>query len=62
MIMAGVAMPFLPIETEILEQAIAGMFVLKDPVITEANRRAFQSGKDTDGDSAQRPIPPAVSA
>jgi indolepyruvate ferredoxin oxidoreductase beta subunit len=49
MVMVGAASPFLPLRPEGLEETIAAMFAGKDPVVGEANRRAFRLGRESAG-------------
>jgi indolepyruvate ferredoxin oxidoreductase beta subunit len=44
MVMVGAASPFLPLEAETLEAAIAAMFSGKDSAVVEANQKAFRLG------------------
>jgi indolepyruvate ferredoxin oxidoreductase beta subunit len=46
MVMVGAASPFLPLSREILESAIAFMFAAKDAAAAEANKRAFNLGRE----------------
>ncbi|MDR0877439.1 MAG: indolepyruvate oxidoreductase subunit beta [Treponema sp.] len=46
MVMVGAASPFLPITAETLENTITAMFANKDPSVGEANKKAFQLGRN----------------
>jgi indolepyruvate ferredoxin oxidoreductase beta subunit len=46
MVMVGAAASFLPVPSETLEATIAEMFASKDAGIREANKKAFNLGKD----------------
>ncbi|GHU81141.1 indolepyruvate oxidoreductase [Spirochaetia bacterium] len=46
MVMVGAASPFLPIPADTLENTIAALFASKEPAVAEANRRAFQLGRN----------------
>jgi indolepyruvate ferredoxin oxidoreductase beta subunit len=46
MAMAGAASAFLPLKGETLERAIEEMFAGKDPAIVEANKKAFDLGRN----------------
>lgn len=46
MVMVGAASAFLPIEAETLEETIGKMFAHKDKAAVEANKKAFDLGKN----------------
>jgi indolepyruvate ferredoxin oxidoreductase beta subunit len=46
MVMVGAASPFLPIPEETLEKTITAQFAAKAPAAAEANRQAFQLGRN----------------
>jgi indolepyruvate ferredoxin oxidoreductase beta subunit len=44
--MVGAASPFLPLKAETLEETINSMFASKDASVIEANRKAFNLGRE----------------
>jgi indolepyruvate ferredoxin oxidoreductase beta subunit len=46
MVMVGAASPFLPLKAETLEETISSMFASKDASVIEANRKAFNLGRE----------------
>jgi indolepyruvate ferredoxin oxidoreductase beta subunit len=46
MVMVGAASFFLPLKGETLEETIADMFAAKDPSLAEANKKAFNLGRN----------------
>jgi indolepyruvate ferredoxin oxidoreductase beta subunit len=52
MVMVGAASPFLPVKPETLEQTIAAIFAAKEASVLEANKKAFQLGREASGGAA----------
>jgi Pyruvate/2-oxoacid:ferredoxin oxidoreductase gamma subunit len=46
MVMVGAASAFLPIKTETMEKTIEKMFANKDAAVVEANKKAYNLGKN----------------
>jgi indolepyruvate ferredoxin oxidoreductase beta subunit len=54
MVMVGAASPFLPVKAETLEQTIAAIFAAKETAVLDANKKAFQLGREASGGAVSK--------